>query len=123
MIEVAAQECYEEVGLNIESSRLRYHTTRQMVSTMSCHRASVFSAQLTPSEVMQIETDCGQARGVPPYERPISASRRSASASCELHDHLPLDRSWFSLISRSLERFHCLRLFTAAANSQVHIAS
>ncbi|OGY92805.1 MAG: hypothetical protein A3B31_02870 [Candidatus Komeilibacteria bacterium RIFCSPLOWO2_01_FULL_53_11] len=52
--EVAIKECEEETGLVISSDRLRYQGTRQIASTLSAHRAHLFSAELTPEEYRTI---------------------------------------------------------------------
>src|SRR5262249_23320574 len=69
IVDVAIQECQEEVGIDLEPSRLRYHGKRQLLATMSCHQAHLFSASLSSAELRQIEESRGIARGVPPDER------------------------------------------------------
>ena len=69
IVDVAIQECREEVGIDFEPSRLRYHGKRQLLATMSCHQAHLFSAVLSSAELSQMERSRGIARGVPPNER------------------------------------------------------
>jgi 8-oxo-dGTP pyrophosphatase MutT (NUDIX family) len=69
IIDVAIQECREEVGIDLEPSRLRYHGKRQLLATMSCHEAHLFSAVLSSTELNWIQGNRGIARGVPPIER------------------------------------------------------
>src|SRR3989344_1391608 len=52
--EVAIKECEEETGLVISSARLRSQGPRQIASTLSAHRAHLFSAELTPEEYRTI---------------------------------------------------------------------
>jgi ADP-ribose pyrophosphatase YjhB (NUDIX family) len=51
MASVAIDECAEEVGLNIDPDRLRAHGERQLMSTMSGHRAHLFSVLLSAAEM------------------------------------------------------------------------
>ena len=69
IVNVAIQECREEVGIDLVPSRLRYHGKRQLLATMSCHQAHLFSAVMSQAELSQIQGSRGMARGVPPHER------------------------------------------------------
>jgi 8-oxo-dGTP pyrophosphatase MutT (NUDIX family) len=69
IVEIAIRECREEVGIDLEASRLRYHGKRQLLATMSCHQAYLFSAVLSSAELNWIQRNRAIARGVPPIER------------------------------------------------------
>lgn len=61
--EVAAEELYEEVGLQIAPSRLKSHGSRQLAGTVLTHKAHLFSAELTDEELAWLETQKGIAHG------------------------------------------------------------
>lgn len=63
-LELAAEEAKEETGLNIEASRFRWHEPRQMVSTLSAHKAYLFSVEITDQELSQAQQQAGIAFGV-----------------------------------------------------------
>ena len=67
--ELAIRECQEETGLSITRDRLTYHGARQLAATMSCHRAHLFSAQLSDSELTALYNRRDIPLGVPPNER------------------------------------------------------
>lgn len=52
--QLAADELREETGLTVEPQRFEYHESRQMAATFSCHRAHLFSVELTPSEMYKL---------------------------------------------------------------------
>jgi 8-oxo-dGTP pyrophosphatase MutT (NUDIX family) len=60
---VAVEEVEEETGLVIEAARLRPHGSRQLAATLSAHKAYVFSVALTDSEIEQLRSTTGMARG------------------------------------------------------------
>jgi 8-oxo-dGTP pyrophosphatase MutT (NUDIX family) len=60
----AVAEVAEETGLVLDPARLRPHGARQLVATMSAHRAHLFSAELTEDEVSALRAAEGTARGV-----------------------------------------------------------
>lgn len=61
---VAVEECREEVGLEIHPSRVQRHETRQLMATMSTHKAHLFSVELTEEELNLLKKWKGVARGV-----------------------------------------------------------
>lgn len=52
-LDVAAAELREETGLAVAPNRFNVHLPRQVAATLSAHRTSVFSVQLTPEEMAQ----------------------------------------------------------------------
>jgi 8-oxo-dGTP pyrophosphatase MutT (NUDIX family) len=61
---LAADECQEETGLDIEPARLRGHGVRQVAGTTTSHVAALFSVELTESEVAWLRGRHGLAHGV-----------------------------------------------------------
>lgn len=61
---LAADECQEETGLDIEPARLRGHGVRQVAGTTTSHVAALFSVELTESEVAWLRGRRGLAHGV-----------------------------------------------------------
>ncbi len=63
-LQLAAEEAHEESGLAIDPSRFRAHEARQMVATMSAHKAHLFSVEITDDEAEQVRRSAGVAFGV-----------------------------------------------------------
>jgi hypothetical protein len=63
-LQLAADEAHEESGLSIDSSRFKAHEARQMVATMSAHKAHLFSVEVTDDELEQVRRSAGVAFGV-----------------------------------------------------------
>jgi len=64
-LELAADEFAEETSLRIENySRFIYHQSRQLLSTLSAHKAHLFSIELTPEELEHLESLKGKTFGV-----------------------------------------------------------
>lgn len=61
---LAAAECGEETGLALDASRLRWHQARQMVATLSAHKAHLFSVEITDLELEALRADTGNPHGV-----------------------------------------------------------
>jgi len=61
---LAADECREETGLTIEPSRMRHHKSRQLVATLSAHKAHLFSVEITDHELEWLRAQKGIAHGV-----------------------------------------------------------
>lgn len=61
---LAAKEVSEETGLIIEPSRIKVHSARQMVSTLSAHKAHVFFVEITEEELDLLRKQAGVAHGV-----------------------------------------------------------
>lgn len=61
---LAAAECEEETGIVIDPIRIRFHGFRQMVSTLSAHRAHLFSVEITDDELEFLRSQSGIAHGV-----------------------------------------------------------
>jgi 8-oxo-dGTP pyrophosphatase MutT (NUDIX family) len=64
LVRRAVAEVAEETGLLLDPARLRPHGARQVVATLSAHRAHLFSAELTEDEVAGLRAAAGTARGV-----------------------------------------------------------
>lgn len=54
---VAVHEVHEEVGLEIELSRFKPVGSRQQASSLTAYKASIFSVELTPTELNQLAKD------------------------------------------------------------------
>ncbi len=63
-LELAADEVYEEVGISLDPSRFRVHEVRQVVSTLSTHRAHLFSVELTDDELERLLRRSDEPHGV-----------------------------------------------------------
>ena len=61
---LAADECREETGLSIETTRFRMHLSRQLVATLSAHKAHLFSVELTDGDIAYLRSQEGAAYGV-----------------------------------------------------------
>jgi 8-oxo-dGTP pyrophosphatase MutT (NUDIX family) len=63
-LKIASDECAEETGLRIEPDRICMHNARQLVATISAHKAHLFSVVLTPDEIKKLRSQKGVAHGV-----------------------------------------------------------
>jgi 8-oxo-dGTP pyrophosphatase MutT (NUDIX family) len=61
--ETAAAEVHEETGFYLDPSRLKRHSARRLVGTLSSHKAHLFSAKLTSKEVEWFESQAGTVHG------------------------------------------------------------
>ena len=61
---LAAMECEEETGLKIDPSRIEHHESRQLVATLSAHKAHLFSVEITEKELEYLCSQQGIAHGV-----------------------------------------------------------
>ncbi len=61
---VVAEECREETGLKLDAARMRRHESRQMVATLSAHKAHLFSVEITEEELNLLRAERGVAHGV-----------------------------------------------------------
>jgi len=61
---LAADEAEEETGLKIGANRLKLHSARQLMGTLSAHRAHLFSLELDPVEIEDIEKNRDIAFGI-----------------------------------------------------------
>jgi 8-oxo-dGTP pyrophosphatase MutT (NUDIX family) len=61
--QLAADELREETGLTVEPQRFEYHESRQMAATFACHRAHLFSVELTPGEMYKLRRMRGAVFG------------------------------------------------------------
>lgn len=61
---LAADECREETGLEINASRVRHHEARQLVATLSAHKAHLFSVEINEEELEWLKSQKGFAHGV-----------------------------------------------------------
>jgi 8-oxo-dGTP pyrophosphatase MutT (NUDIX family) len=57
VLEVAVQEVREETGLDLDPSRFKHRDTRQVAATLSAHVVSLFSVELTASEIALLKED------------------------------------------------------------------
>jgi 8-oxo-dGTP pyrophosphatase MutT (NUDIX family) len=62
--ELAAEECFEETGLKIDSVRIKQHGSRQMMATLSAHKAHLFSVEITDQELEWLRSQKGVVHGV-----------------------------------------------------------
>lgn len=63
-LQLAADECEEETGLDVAAHRFVAHGARQLVATLSAHRAHVFSAEIGEDEIDWLHSQEGVAHGV-----------------------------------------------------------
>jgi len=56
-LQTAAEEVSEEVGIQVDSSRLEFHGRRQMGATLVSYHANFYSAILTDEELAKLESD------------------------------------------------------------------
>jgi hypothetical protein len=64
-LELAADEFAEETSMRIENySRFIYHQSRQLLATLSSHKAHLFSIELTLEELKHLESLKGKTFGV-----------------------------------------------------------
>ena len=63
-LELAVEEVEEEADLKVGKERYVYHGCRQLVSTLSAHKAHLYSVSLTTNEVREMEKKEGQVFGV-----------------------------------------------------------
>lgn len=61
---LAADECKEETGLIVDPERIEYLNCRQMVSTLSAHKAHLFAVEITDEELTWLKSQEGIAHGV-----------------------------------------------------------
>lgn len=57
--ELAAHEVEEETGIRVDPSRVRSLGSRQMVATLSAHKAHAFAVELTDEELDRVAVDAG----------------------------------------------------------------
>lgn len=62
-LELVAREVQEETGLKIDKSRIIIHSSRQMPSTLSAHKAHVFFVEITEEELDLLRKQAGIAHG------------------------------------------------------------
>jgi 8-oxo-dGTP pyrophosphatase MutT (NUDIX family) len=61
--QLAADECNEETGLNLDASRLRQHESRQLGATLSTHHAHLYSVELSVEEIEALLEIAGVPHG------------------------------------------------------------
>lgn len=61
---LAAHECQEETGLEIDPSRVCHREIRQLTATLSAHKAHLFSVEITDEELNWLKAQQGIAHGV-----------------------------------------------------------
>ena len=63
-IKLAADECKEETSLVVDPSRMHDNEARQMVSTLSTHKAHLYSVEITKEELSYLKSQTGIAHGI-----------------------------------------------------------
>lgn len=63
-LEVATSEVREEVGVEVNSNRLREIKTRQAAATLSAHQIHAYALELTDEELKQVEEETKKTHGV-----------------------------------------------------------
>jgi 8-oxo-dGTP pyrophosphatase MutT (NUDIX family) len=61
---LAVEEVHEETGLRIDLNRVRFHSVRQLVATMSAHRAYVYSVEINDYEIEWLLKQANVPHGV-----------------------------------------------------------
>jgi 8-oxo-dGTP pyrophosphatase MutT (NUDIX family) len=61
---LAAHEVDEEVGLTINPANVKKHEARQMVATLSAHKAHLFSVEISDEQLNWLQSQIGIAKGV-----------------------------------------------------------
>lgn len=61
---LAADECKEETGLEINASRVQQHKVRQLIATLSAHKAHLFSVEINDAELEWLRSQKDVAHGV-----------------------------------------------------------
>jgi len=61
---LAAHECQEETGLEINPNRVSRREVRQLTATLSAHKAHLFSVEITDEELGWLRNQQGIAHGV-----------------------------------------------------------
>jgi 8-oxo-dGTP pyrophosphatase MutT (NUDIX family) len=69
LLAVAVEEVHEEIGLTIAADRLRLVGVRQLMATMSAHRAHVWAVELTAEEIAKLRALAGVVHGADDNER------------------------------------------------------
>jgi 8-oxo-dGTP pyrophosphatase MutT (NUDIX family) len=60
----AAEELEEETGFHLDPARLVQHHTRQVAATLSSYKSTLFVAELSTDEMLQMKARSGQAFGL-----------------------------------------------------------
>ena len=100
-ISVAVHELKEEVGLDIEKKRFTAHQSRQIASTLSAHKAHLFSVELTDEEIKKVRKDVGKVRGV---EEDTEKTYIELKTLQELINEETLDWSMLGMVLQALSR-------------------
>lgn len=61
--ETAAEEIHEETGFYLDPARLKEHGARQLMGTLSAHKAHFYSARITEEEMDYFKSQKGVAHG------------------------------------------------------------
>lgn len=62
-LDTAAEEVFEETGMHIDSSRLKYQGARQLAGTLSSHKLHLYSIEITEEELVWFKSQDGIVRG------------------------------------------------------------
>lgn len=97
---LAAAECKEETGLKIDASRVIHHESRQMVATLSAHKAHLFSVEITDDELEYLCSQKGIPQGV------IEDTERTYVEIVKLSDILTSDKVDWSMLGMIMSVLH-----------------
>ena len=61
--ETAAEEIHEETGFYVKPERIKFHEARQMASTLTSHKAFLYSVELTEEEIEWFKSQEGIIHG------------------------------------------------------------
>lgn len=61
---LASDEAYEETGLRVDVSRMKIQGARQLVGTLSSHKAHLFSVEINEDELNWLRQQTGLPHGV-----------------------------------------------------------
>lgn len=62
-LSVAASEIFEETGFEVEKERIRYVQERQLNGTLTAHKTSIFSLEITNEELQWFKDQRGKVNG------------------------------------------------------------
>jgi 8-oxo-dGTP pyrophosphatase MutT (NUDIX family) len=97
---VAVEECHEEVGLQLKSDRFTMRQTRQVAATVLAHKAHLFSAELSASEMDTVAKNAHIVRGV---EEDTERTWAIVMTYGELLDSANIDWSMLGIIASVLQ--------------------
>lgn len=99
-LQVASEEVQEETGLTLDPTRFSFLEARQMVATLSVHRAHAFKAVLTPKEIAGVKATAGEVHGVAADTERTYTEVRTLG---QIMDEKTVDWSMVGMILRALQ--------------------